>query len=59
MLCYSNTCEKIRTIRARITCTRNYARNIDFRYLKGYYVIQIEKQEDFISLRFLHFFGII
>ena len=30
----SNTCDKIRTIRARITC--NNARNIDFRYLKGY-----------------------
>ena len=30
----SNTCDKIRTIRARITC--NNARNIDLRYLKGY-----------------------
>ena len=30
----SNTCDKIRTVRARITC--NNARNIDLRYLKGY-----------------------
>ena len=30
----SNTCDKIRTIRARITS--NNARNIDLRYLKGY-----------------------
>ena len=30
----SNTCDKIRTIRARITC--NNARNIDLRYLKDY-----------------------
>ena len=30
----ANTCDKIRAIRARITC--NNARNIDFRYLKGY-----------------------
>ena len=30
----SNTCDKIRTIRARITC--NNARNLDLRYLKGY-----------------------
>ena len=30
----SNTCDKILTIRARITC--NYARNLDLRYLKGY-----------------------
>ena len=29
-----NTCDKIRTIRARITC--NNARNIDLRYLKSY-----------------------
>ena len=46
----SNTCDKSRTLRARITC--NNARNIDFRYLKGY------KQEEFISLRFLRLFGI-
>ena len=31
---YSNIYDKIRTIRARITC--NNARNIDLRYLKGY-----------------------
>ena len=30
----SNTCDKIRTIRARITC--NNARNIDLRYLKDF-----------------------
>jgi len=30
----SNTCDKIRTMRAWITC--NNARNIDLRYLKGY-----------------------
>ena len=30
----SNTCDKIRTIRARITC--NNARNLDLRYFKGY-----------------------
>ena len=30
----SNTSDKIRTIRARITC--NNASNIDLRYLKGY-----------------------
>ena len=28
------TCDKIRTIRVRITC--NIARNLDVRYLKGY-----------------------
>ena len=30
----SNTCDKTRTMRARITC--NNARNIDLRYRKGY-----------------------
>ena len=30
----SNACDKIRTIRARITC--NNARNIDLRYLKDF-----------------------
>ena len=32
----SNTCDKIRTIRARITCN-NAKNNIDLRCLKGYY----------------------
>ena len=44
----SNTSDKIRTIRARITC--NNARNLDLRYLKRL-LVQTDKQEDFISLR--------
>ena len=43
----SNTCDKIGTIRARITCN-NYVGSVDLRYLKDYWSRETNEKTSYL-----------